>query len=256
VTAGISVLHVDDDPEFAEVAAAFLGREGVDVTSVAGVDEALARLARDPFDCVVSDYDMPDEDGLAFLERVRDRDPEMPFVLFTGKGSEEIASEAISKGVTDYLQKEGRSETYAILANRIENAVERRRARAEADRTRRFLEKVVERATDIIATVDTRGEVVFVSQSVEEILGYTPEEVRERGAFGFVHPDDRETVRRRFEARLDDPDLPTGIRHRVVRADGSVVEVEGRAYNLVDDPDVEGILIYARPTADAADPAE
>jgi PAS domain S-box-containing protein len=172
----------------------------------------------------------------------------MPFVLFTGKGSEEVASRAISAGVTDYIQKSGESQTYQMLANRIENAVEARRARVEADRTRRFLEKVVERATDIIATVDASGEVVFVSRSVEGVLGYTPAEVRKRGVFELVHPDDRETVERRFEARLADPDRATGIRHRARHADGSYVELEARAYNLIDDPDVEGVIIYSRPT--------
>jgi PAS domain S-box-containing protein len=246
------ILHIDDDPGFVAMAADFLEREGFEVVTETSADAGLDRLTGGSFDCVVSDYDMPGTDGLTFLDRVREHDAEMPFVLFTGQGSEDVASEAISRGATDYLQKAGRSETYEMLANRVRNAVERREARAEADRTRRFLEKVVEHATDIIATVDSNGAVVFVSKSVEGILGYTPAEVRERGVFGFVHPDDRERVRQQFEARLEDPTRPTGIRHRVVRADGSVVEMEGRAYNLVDDPDVEGILIYARP-ADAGE---
>jgi PAS domain S-box-containing protein len=253
VNTSIRLLHVDDDPQFAELTVAFLEREAIEAEFVTTAEAALDRLSSEPFDCVVSDYDMPDEDGLALLDRVRDAHPGMPFVLFTGKGSEEVASEAISKGVTDYLQKGGGSETYDLLVRRIENAVEQQRARADAERSRRFLEKVVEHATDIIATVDARGEVVFVSKSVEEILGYTPREVRERGVFGFVHPDDRERIERQFENRLADPDLPTGIEHRVIHADGSVVEVEGRAYNLTDDPDIEGILIYARPTGATAD---
>jgi PAS domain S-box-containing protein len=242
------VLHVDDDADFAELTAAFLGRE-FEVETATSAAEALDRL-RDAadHDCVVSDYDMPGRDGLAFLEEVRELDPEMPFVLFTGKGSEEVASEAISKGVTDYLQKTGQSETYEMLAKRIENAVESRRARAEADRTRRFLEKIVERATDIIATVDETGRIVFLSGSIEDVLGYDPATVRERGVFELVHPDDRERIEQLFETRLEDPDRPTGIRHRARHADGSYVELEARAYNLIDDPDVEGVVIYSRPT--------
>lgn len=53
---------------------------------------------------------MPGLDGLDVLERVRGEYPDLPFILFTGKGSEEIASDAISKGVTDYLQKGGGTE--------------------------------------------------------------------------------------------------------------------------------------------------
>ncbi|WP_152040374.1 PAS domain-containing response regulator [Salinigranum salinum] len=244
----VRVLHVDDDRKFTELTVAYLERAGVETEFVTTVESALDRLSSEPFDCVVSDYDMPGENGLALLDRVREAHPEMPFILFTGKGSEEVASEAISKGVTDYLQKGGGSETYDLLVKRIENAVEQRRARADAERSRRFLEKVVEHATDIIATVDASGQIVFISGSVEEILGYTPDELRELGPFELIHPDDRETVERRFEERMADPDRPTGIRHRAMHADGSVVELEARAYNLMEDSDVEGIIIYTRPS--------
>jgi PAS domain S-box-containing protein len=253
VNGEVRVLHVDDDREFAELTVAFLERAGVETEFVTTVEAALDRLSSEPFDCVVSDYDMPDENGLTLLDRVRGAHPEIPFVLFTGKGSEEVASDAISKGVTDYLQKGGGSETYDLLVKRIENAVEQHRARADAERSRRFLEKVVEHATDIIATVDTDGRIVFLSGSVEDILGYDPATVRERGVFELVHPDDRERIEQRFRDRLEDPDRPTGIRHRARHADGSYVELEARAYNLVDDSDVEGIIIYSRPTSATRD---
>ena len=195
------VLHVDDDTDFAEMAAVFLEREGFEVETATSSREGLDRLRDDAsdYDCVVSDYDMPGENGLDLLDRVRQSHPELPFVLFTGKGSEEVASEAISKGVTDYVQKSGSPETYEMLARRIGNAVERRRARIDADRTRRFLETVVRHATDIIATVDTTGRIVFLSRSVRDVLGYEPDEVREQGAFGLIHPDDREAVREKFQ---------------------------------------------------------
>ncbi|MFW5938625.1 MAG: PAS domain S-box protein, partial [Halanaeroarchaeum sp.] len=68
-----------------------------------------------------------------------------PFILFTGKGSEDVASDAIAAGVTDYLQKERGSGQYTVLANRIENAVDQYRTteRAETlDRIRRVLRDV------------------------------------------------------------------------------------------------------------------
>ena len=63
-------------------------------------------------------------DGLEFLERVREGHLELPFLLFTGRGSEEIAGRAISAGVSDYLQKGTGSDQLTVLANRIENTVE------------------------------------------------------------------------------------------------------------------------------------
>ncbi|EMA33882.1 response regulator [Haloarcula japonica] len=133
----ISVLHVDDEPGLAETAAGFLRHEneGFSVATVTSASEGLERLAEAAFDCVVSDYNMPEMNGIDFLRAVRATYPELPFVLFTGKGSEDIASDAISAGVSDYLQKRGGAERYTLLANRIENLVAQHRAE-EGLRTR------------------------------------------------------------------------------------------------------------------------
>ncbi|MFQ3475668.1 response regulator [Halonotius sp. F2-221B] len=133
-SAGIDILHVDDEPEFLEVAADILEgeREEFTVETAVGVSEGLDRLAADDFDCVVSDYEMSGETGIGFLRTIRERNPDLPFILFTGKGSEEIASDAISAGATDYLQKQIGSDQYTVLANRIENAVEQYRAKQRA----------------------------------------------------------------------------------------------------------------------------
>ncbi|MFC5277656.1 GAF domain-containing protein [Halorubrum rubrum] len=137
----IRVLHVDDEPELAEMAATFLEREDdrIAVETATNASEGLERVADGDVDCVVSDYDMPGRNGIEFLETVREEHPDLPFVLYTGKGSEEVASEAIAAGVTDYLQKERGTSQYAVLANHVTNAVEQyrtgRRA-AELDRVR------------------------------------------------------------------------------------------------------------------------
>ncbi len=127
---GISVLLVDDEPAVADLVASHLERihDEMTVAVVTTVTAALYRVRDESFDCIVSDYDMPEMDGLAFFDAVRDIDATLPIILFTGKGSEEIANEAISAGVTDYLQKRVGTEQYELLANRIENAVEATRA--------------------------------------------------------------------------------------------------------------------------------
>ncbi|MFC7249640.1 response regulator [Halomicroarcula sp. GCM10025324] len=122
----IRILHVDDDPELADLAGTLLEREDDQfrVDTAGSASEGLEHLEQHPVDCVVSDYDMPGRNGIDFLDAVRELDADLPFILFTGKGSEEVASEAISAGVTDYLQKESGTSQYAVLANRIGNAVE------------------------------------------------------------------------------------------------------------------------------------
>ncbi|MFB6171296.1 MAG: PAS domain S-box protein [Haloarculaceae archaeon] len=173
----VRVLVVDDDPDFADLTATFLQRHdaAIEVETATSAEEGLARLA--DHDCVVSDYDMPGMDGLAFLDAVREERPDMPFILFTGAGSEEIASRAISAGVTDYLQKRGGTEQYDRLANRIVHATTARRAEREAAETRAHLQTIVESATDAILTVDASSTIQFANESVESVFGYAPEEV-------------------------------------------------------------------------------
>ena len=129
------VLHVEDNSFFAKVTAGVLGDDyGISVDTVGSAEAALDKLGTERFDCIVSDYDIPGMDGLAFLESVRETYPEIPFILLTGGGSERIASEAISAGVTDYLQKGTGREQFAVLANRVENAIARHRAERLANR--------------------------------------------------------------------------------------------------------------------------
>jgi len=132
----IRVLHVDDDPEFLELTRAFLDRNDnrFSVETATSADDALSGLADRPPDCVVPDYNMPRTDGIQFLEAVRRRYPELPFVLFTGKGPEQVASDASAADVTVYLQKRTGTEQYELLANRVRNAV---RAHRDAKRARR-----------------------------------------------------------------------------------------------------------------------
>ncbi len=173
------VLHVDDEPGFAELAATVLEREHerFTVETATSAEEALDVLDGAEVDCVISDYDMPGRNGIEFLETVRSTDPDLPFILFTGKGSEEIASEAISAGVTDYLQKEGGTDQYAILANRVQNAVERNRFERQADRTLTQLEAISEHSADAIVIIDADSTITFANPRVEDYFGYTPTEL-------------------------------------------------------------------------------
>ncbi|GAA0670824.1 bacterio-opsin activator domain-containing protein [Natronoarchaeum mannanilyticum] len=142
MTDRIHVLHLDDNEQFLDVVATFLeaDNDDIDVTSVLDAEAALDRLdGPERIDCVVSDYRMGPTDGVDFLKSVRERDPRLPFILYTGKGSEEVASEAISQGVTDYLQKKHSDQQYDLLANRIRNAVNRARAERHLAERERML---------------------------------------------------------------------------------------------------------------------
>ncbi|MFC7208927.1 response regulator [Natronoarchaeum sp. GCM10025321] len=125
----IDVLHVDDNNQMRTLFQDSL--EQVDgaftVTSVGDPVAVLDRLDTD-IECIVSDYEMPTMNGLELLRAVSADRPDLPFILLTGKGSEEVASEAISAGLTDYFRKSDIAQQFPVLAQRIENVVEGERA--------------------------------------------------------------------------------------------------------------------------------
>jgi len=219
----VRVLHVDDEPDFTELSASFLEREAdrFTVETASSASEGLDRLTETAFDCIVSDYEMPGRDGIEFLETVREEYPDLPFILFTGKGSEEVASEAISVGVTDYLQKETGTDQYAVLANRIRNAVERRRV--EQDHKRQL--KAIETAQEGIAILDEDGRYIYVNRAFADLHGYEPEElVGEHWQLVYVAEDVPE-VREEILPKVE----RSGYWHGETtsrRADGSTVVVD------------------------------
>lgn len=126
----IRVLYVDDDPTALRTRGQLLGdHDRLSVICCADVDSGLAELADNHIDCVLSDYEMPDRDGMAFLRAVRAESPELPFIFFSSHDSEAVVTEALSTGATDYLPKSLCSISYELVANRIVNAVEHYRAR-------------------------------------------------------------------------------------------------------------------------------
>jgi len=220
----IEILHIEDDPSFADLVATFLEREQDAFTVRTETDprDALAILEADTcsVDCIVSDYDMPGLDGLAVLERVRETHPEIPFILFTGKGSEEIASEAITAGVTDYLQKAGGTEQYSVLANRIQNVVGGYRAERYMNRGL----EAIETAQDGISILNEDGYIEYANTACAEILGYTREELIGLHWETFYHDDDIDDV---YDVLL--PEARDGRWHGTttfVRKDGAKLDIE------------------------------
>jgi len=237
VTEPIHVLHVDDDADFAALTATFLEREDdrFVVDTATSVDAGQDRLAGGGVDCVVSDYDTGRANGIDFLTTVRERHGDLPFVLFTGKGSEEVASDAISAGVTDYLQKGRGTERYEILAHRISNAVESHRSQAESESQRQRLEGILKTVPGCIVQVDTDGQFVFANQRAKEVLGlersavtdraYNDTEWRIRDVDGEPIPDSELPF-----AKVRETEAPLyGDRHTIEWADGTqkVLRING-----------------------------
>ena len=126
----ISVLYVDDEPPLLEIAKIFLEAEGeFAVDTLTSAQTALALLETTHYDAIISDYQMAEKDGIAFLQALRARGDATPFIIFTGKGREEIVIQALNEGADFYLQKGGEPRSqFAELIHKIKLAVQKRRS--------------------------------------------------------------------------------------------------------------------------------
>ena len=173
----IPLLYVDDEPDLLDLGRLFLERGGEFSVSIAGsAPEGLEKLSGRDFAAVISDYQMADMDGLAFLKAVRSRHGNLPFILFTGRGREEVVIEAINLGVDFYLQKGGDAKSqFAELRHKILIALERRRTtdalRSENEKNR----SLMDHASDAIFISDAgTGLFIDANKKALEITGIAP----------------------------------------------------------------------------------
>lgn len=172
----IACLYVDDDAALAELTQEFLERERETITveTVSSAFEALDRIDDTEYDVVVSDYQMPEMDGLEFLETLReDRGNDVPFIIFTGQGREEVAMEALNLGADRYLQKGGDpTAQYGVLARAIEQAVAHRQASERLEEQNRRLDITLESIGDAVIATDADGRVERLNDVAESLTGW------------------------------------------------------------------------------------
>lgn len=253
----ISVLYVDDYQELCRLAEAGLqaASDRIHVDTTTDPSSVTERL--DEYDCIVSDYQMPETDGLELLRQVRVFDEDLPYILYTGKGSEGIASDAISLGVTDYLTKGGSQERFARLANRIEGAVRAHRASEAVQRTKTQARDAIERerarfraltehSPSMMCVLDGSARYEYVSPSVEDLTGYRPRELRGEVAFDLVHDDDVDRLLEEFRRCLSNPDYRPRVQYRFEHANGEWLHLESTGVNRLEDPDVQGFIVNTR----------
>jgi len=127
----VRVLYVDDEPGLLELVRTYLeGSGGFSVDTVRSAPAALAVLRGRTYDAIVSDFQMPEMDGMAFLQSVRASGTTVPFIFFTGRSSEEVAIDAINNGADFYLRKGSEPEAlFAELKQRILDAVRQKKTR-------------------------------------------------------------------------------------------------------------------------------
>jgi PAS domain S-box-containing protein len=202
----IRVLHVDDELGLLKVAKQCLELQGpFQVDTATSVEEALNKLKEKEYDAVVSDYQMPGKDGLEFLEMLRKNGNTIPFIMFTGKGREEVAVRAWSLGADHYVNKTGDPETvYCELAHCLRSTVEKHFAEAQIKEKVQKLQTIYQNAVEGISYVDAEENIVFANKAFADIIGYEQEQLAGMSLRKIVDDEnweriENETKRRRQE---------------------------------------------------------
>lgn len=198
----IRVLYVDKTTS-AEMTSRFLEQEDgkITVEMVTSTDAGLDHIADTEVDCIVSEYEIPSQNGIEFLATIREDHPDLPFILYTREGSEEIAAEAIEAGVDSYLQKGHDTDKHAVLADRIRSHVKKYRERSCTDPFDHEYSLIADTATDVFWTIDAvSGEMTF-SDGLHQ-FGYDPEDIEPTLDWWYerLHPDDVDRIRNKDEA--------------------------------------------------------
>lgn len=203
----IPVLYVDDEPELLELGRLFLERESpLRVTTTGSGPSALELLADTRFDAIIADYQMPEMNGITLLKEIR-KSSGIPFILFTGKGREEVVIEAINSGADFYLQKGGDPEAqFAELIHKVLQAVSRHKTLQALHDSEALYRTVFEATGTGMMILDEDTTIAVANRELERISGYSREEIEGKIPWTqFVSPGDLERMKQYHRQRRIDP---------------------------------------------------
>lgn len=243
------ILCIDDSEPFLETTRASLERTGrFEVQCVSDPTSVVDLLEVEAFDGVVCDYQMPVVDGIELLRSVREGHPDLPFILFTGQGSEAVAGEAINAEVTDYLQKGG-PEQFELLANRLTNAIEQYAATRQLDREQTIRNRILEATPVGVVVHDVDGDVIYRNDRAEAILDAPQAELDGRAyedaswSLTTLDGDPIESADLPYRRVIDSDARLADEPYRLVTRDGSVTRIAVYGVPLREDGTVTGAVI-------------
>ena len=201
----IRILAVDDDADLCSLTKIFLETfDHLHVDMAHSVREAMAILSGHRYDAIVSDYQMPGEDGIFFLKQLRMRSDHTPFILFTGKGREEIVIEAIDSGADAYVQKGGETRSvFSDLAHKIRESVAKVRAENALTESEARYRSLIDGSPVGIFLTDTTYGCIYSNRTWLEMISRPKERSQGREWMSGIHPDDRESYKNNWKRSVE-----------------------------------------------------
>ena len=185
-----SLIYVDDEPTLLDIGKLFLEHDSrFSVETFTSATEALEILGSRQYDAIISDYQMPEMDGIEFLKRVRASGNTVPFIIFTGRGREEIVIQALNEGADFYIQKGGDPVSqFAELAHKIQKAILQRRAEASIRDHERREADIINFLPDATFAINTQGVVIAWNRAMELMTGVPSSEIIGKGNYEYAIP--------------------------------------------------------------------
>lgn len=190
------VLYADSDGDFASLVERSLTRldPTVSVEHVTSAESAFESVS-EGFDCVVSAYTLRDTDAVSFLKQFRRQYPDLPFVLFTGAGSETVAADAIAAGVSAYVPVRAGENNFELLAQRIWTVTQGYRAEQRAESVTDELQKAYQRTDEAVVAVDPDWRIIFSNDTFATQCGVERQRISGVSLWEAAPELDAETVR-------------------------------------------------------------
>ncbi|UUX91240.1 PAS domain S-box protein [Methanoplanus endosymbiosus] len=180
-----NILYVDDEEILLTATKLYLEHSGEFVVDTASsADEGLNKIYGNNYDAVVSDYEMPEMNGVEFLSKVRSTGNDIPFIIFTGRGREDVVIDALNNGADFYLQKGGQPKAqFAELTSKISQAVRRKKAESEIEAGKKQMIALLNAASEAEMLISPEGGILAINSLMAERFGRDPKFLLGASAF-------------------------------------------------------------------------
>lgn len=243
----VRILLIEDDEEDYMIAREMLRESEIgqhELEWAKSYDAGVEAIRRNDHDIYLVDYKLGPHDGLTLIREAIGSGCRSPIILLTGQGDHDVDLEAMKAGAADYLVK---GQLAAPLLERtIRYAVERAQTLQALRRSEERFRFLIEKAHDVVTILDIDSKMLYVSPSVERILGYRPHELIGGSIIYYVDPDDVSPVLDLFSRAGQPGEVASSVEYRFRHKDGSWRFLESVANNLLEDPIVAGVVVTSR----------